>query len=518
MVPPAATTLPPLRLLTGGTLTPVPDFTTEHDSDNDSVLQGHYLRFQRTLLTAVDARVQDLEAKLRENEHAVALTGEEKQAVGVELYKAKKEIGRLNDGLGKVQSILQYSENGRKVLETDREAAEREIARMMQANRHVSSSLEITRRQLDDSSTKLSQMNEVNAAYFSSIKVQRRVEEKLKKELELAEERRKAAEVETEEMKKKFEELAKSKKEVEETLTLQRSETTMAQGALHKMHKEIADLTTSNRVLSKQWEESISAMAKRDMTFQTVNDSKEKMVVEVADANSEIRALKKEKAEVERRLRDKELGLSDNLSTLRTSLSSSDTKGRDLRSELVEAQVAESLYKQQLDKLAVDELQRKSEMVSDLKSRLESVKQEFENKLRNDVLLNVAKREEQFESWATTEVEAVTRDEENKTTLLRREQAQLRLENNTLQETIRELRHQLTVANERYEHINGHYSRLYDESKHIIYSLEKKEHDVNALKGRLAENVRGKNASPCTPLLYSQLKSECFLARCGIRG
>ena len=40
----------------------------------------------------------------------------------------------------------------------------------------------------------------------------------------------------------------------------------------------------------------------------------------------------------------------------------------------------------------------------------------------------------------------------------------------------------------RYNDVHGHYMSLYEEAKLLIYSLERKEHDVNYLKSKLTEN------------------------------
>ncbi|TPX65655.1 hypothetical protein SpCBS45565_g05040 [Spizellomyces sp. 'palustris'] len=470
-------------------------------SEDHEVLESNYLRFQRTLLTAVDGQMTEIEAKLREKENAVKMTEGEKKEIGVELYKAKKEMGKLNEGLGKVRNILQQNEADRKILETDREAAEREIARMIEHNKSLANSLEDGRRRLDDSSTKLGQMGQVNAAYFSSIKIQRRVEEKLKKELELTEERRKATEVEMEELKKRNEGLLKSKQELEDLLTGQRGETTMAQGALHKMQRELRELAHSKRSLEKNWEDAIAAMAKRDATFQLVEDSKDKMKEKLMVAENEFRVMKAEKMELERNLREKELecqGLHNTVASLRGTVNSTDSKSRDIRGELVEAQVAESLYRQELDRvnkhheIALEELERKTSTVSELKARLDALKQHFEEKTRNETVMQIAKKEEQIEAQAAAQVRLMTREEEAKNVNLRHDNADLRIEMRVLQSMVSELRQERDAFKDRYEQINSHYVHLYDESKHIIYALERKEHDVNMLKSQIHEHKRGR--------------------------
>ena len=60
--------------------------------------------------------------------------------------------------------------------------------------------------------------------------------------------------------------------------------------------------------IQKQWEDAMTAMAKRDEAFQSVNEQKEKARTQLIDSSSNIRVLKLEKEEAEKRLQKSELG------------------------------------------------------------------------------------------------------------------------------------------------------------------------------------------------------------------
>jgi hypothetical protein len=62
--------------------------------------------------------------------------------------------------------------------------------------------LEETRKKLEEANAKVSHLGEINAAYTSDIKIHRRIEGKLKKELEFADERRRQAESDLEDQRK----------------------------------------------------------------------------------------------------------------------------------------------------------------------------------------------------------------------------------------------------------------------------------------------------------------------------
>jgi hypothetical protein len=97
--------------------------------------------------------------------------------------------------------------------------------------------LETTRRYLEDSNLKVKQMTDVNASFTSDLKIQRRIQSKMRKELEISESKRKQAESELEEERKKNAEMARIHKEMENHSTEQKSETLVAQKAIDKMNK-----------------------------------------------------------------------------------------------------------------------------------------------------------------------------------------------------------------------------------------------------------------------------------------
>ncbi|KAI9098112.1 hypothetical protein DFS34DRAFT_99720 [Phlyctochytrium arcticum] len=299
--------LPPVP----GRLTPgPPSFAIDQDlSSTHQALQDTFLKLQSSLLTSLDNQLIKADAETKHHQYAARKGEEELRHVGEELYRAEREVGRLNGGLGQVRTILQHSEADRRVLETDREAAERELAKTQNANKNLSTNLTQIRRRLDDSVTKIGHMGQVNAAYFSSIKIQRRVEEKLKKELEMSEEKRKAAEEDHEEANKRCELLTKEKKGLEDLLDGQRHETSMASSALAKTHSEMRALAYQKRHLEKQWEDAVAAMAKRDKALQAIEGRRSELKEKVVVLEREVGGARRREDEVEQMAKGKELGL-----------------------------------------------------------------------------------------------------------------------------------------------------------------------------------------------------------------
>ncbi|KAJ3033332.1 hypothetical protein HDV00_006488 [Rhizophlyctis rosea] len=477
--------------------TPLPDQDT-----NDEILQRHYARMQQTLLSAVDKQMETVESRLNETEVELKRTEGTKKEIGVELYKAKKEIGRMNGRVERMKFTVEQTQDERNLMKSDLEALEREMNQLIRTNEASRSTLQQTveenQASIIDSTTKISQLGEVNAAYHSDIKVQRRVQEKLRKELEASESKRKAAEGDLENIRKEREELLKMRRELEETLRAQRGETSMAQVSINKMHREITDLNSQQKMITKQWEESIAAMAKRDQAFQAVESNRETIKSKLDETEKVNRALKTDVEKREDELSKKEhenASLSALLATVRTNLINVDSKAREARNALVEAQVAESLYKQELDKvskrheLTKEELHRRNESVSELKWRIDSMKNDFDIKMKDEIFMHVARKEEQVNATAASQLRAIEREHEGKTINLRHSNAELQMMMIAQKEELRHARHERDAYRDRFNEINAHYGKLYDESKYLIYALERKEHDVNYLKSKIQEKT-----------------------------
>ena len=60
--------------------------------------------------------------------------------------------------------------------------------------------------------------------------------------------------------------------------------------------------------MEKQWEESITAMAKRDQTLQITHDSKEKMEVQLTEYSINLNAVKNQRNDSLAELREKDNG------------------------------------------------------------------------------------------------------------------------------------------------------------------------------------------------------------------
>nr|KAJ3422477.1 hypothetical protein HK105_007856 [Polyrhizophydium stewartii] len=441
--------------------------------DQDDILQKHCVRVQHTLLDSVDKRVAEIEQHLRDNQALLKRTQDDKITAGEALYQAKTEVGKLNAALATTRYALQNAESEQKAVAMLQAMTESDIQEVLKVNKMLQRDVEALRRQHEEALAKMKQMQEINTNYTSDLKIQKRIQNKLKKELEVSELKRKQAEEAVEAEKQKYE----------------------------MVRVEINELTSIKEATEKQWSEAITAMSKRDKSFQIVEDAKEKLLSQFLEARNSIRVLTLERDETLKKLTEKELeceGAQRTLSDLRLLHKSTLEKFGEVRNGLQQAETAESLYKQEVEKLKRTEelksadVEKKAMAISSLKAKITQLKSDFDEKMRLHVPVEHAvHREEIVKQQAAAEVKAVTREEETKNIKLRRQNAQLQMKVNETAEKVLHVTQERDMIQEQYQEISAHYSKLYEEAKHLIYALERREHDLNFLRAKMSQKEAG---------------------------
>ncbi|KAJ3381531.1 hypothetical protein HDU92_005295 [Lobulomyces angularis] len=498
-------------------LTHIPQLTSSDAVETDNILQKHYLRVQQSLMTVVEKQVEEIETKFSEQEYLLKKTNANKELMGVELYGTKIQVGRLNNNLAKLGEKIKISESAEKCALLEKEAVDRQLQQESKQKKDVTAILQEKIQKVDELELKVKQLTEINTAYSSDLKIQTRIKNKLKKELEIAEQKRRDFELDLEEQKRKSESYVNEKKEVERLLSGQKIETMRAQDTIDKMNKEFNSLNELNKTFRKKWEDSLGAMESRDATLQTVQKTKSQLESNLLDAENNLRVCKLEKDEFQKKFREKELESQNQaqlIANLRGQLNGTEGKARLARNGMVESQVAESLYKQELEKLGKnhkivnEELHRKNLAISELSNNLERLKVEFENKLRNEVTEKTAKKEQTIEQLAEAKIKSVTKEHNRDNINLRQENAELKLKMKNLEDQMHSSKGIYSNLKSKYDEVHGHYVKLYEEAKQLIYALERKEHDVNYLKSKLLETADGGDTSRTLNLSILKLQKE----------
>jgi DNA repair exonuclease SbcCD ATPase subunit len=167
---------------------------------------------------------------------------------------------------------------------------------------------QLTKR-LDDFDVKVEQLHKINQMYLSDVKLNRQLLGRLKTELQAAQDAARKSQVEISYEKAQTAKLDEEKKEIIQKYEHQRLDMETLLHSLQSAEKEVIQLRKSNEKLTKQWDEAVTAMTRRDETFQTVQQSKNKLREQLNGSDETVRVLKSEKMDLERRIQTLETGI-----------------------------------------------------------------------------------------------------------------------------------------------------------------------------------------------------------------
>jgi chromosome segregation ATPase len=222
--------------------------------------------------------------------------------------------------------------------------------------------METIRRQLDESLIEIKHLQEINSNYTSDIKVQKRIQHKLSKEVEINVDNLKILQKDLIEEKQANVVIISQRNELQNILQAQKIETMVAINAVSKVHKGInfnnsienALLETANASTKKQWEEAIAAMKRRDAVFQTTDIHQNEMNSQLVQMNQEMKLLKVEQNEMTKKLTSKEQeceSLNRRLTSLQSNYRESMQKQEESRHALIQANHTENTFKTELNQI-----------------------------------------------------------------------------------------------------------------------------------------------------------------------
>ncbi|KAJ3254091.1 hypothetical protein HK103_007552 [Boothiomyces macroporosus] len=465
--------------------------------EDEDVYQNHLLRVQETILASTDAQLEEFASKFNETQVLLKRTMEEKANTGIELYRSRKEMGILNKQLAKSRSIVEKSEAEQIILKHEIQSSEktlqeyqREIYNLQQENKEV-------KRQLDASQTKLLQMQEITSNYTSEVKIQKRISTKLQKEMSIVEQKYKETENKLIEERERNETLFNARKAAEGAFAQQQSEVLAAQHTINILHKEVREVNAAKQAIEKQWEEAMSAMSNRDKSIQQLANNLEKRKTTLIESQNVNKVYKKETSELSANLAKKDQEceeLKRQIANLQSSLEAVHQNYNETTLALNQSKQIQDMLNRELeaykklDQKKDDDLERGVETVASLKSKIDRMNAEFEEKLRFYIPVEKAfKQEESVQINAQKEIKNIQRNEDAKNLELRNDNAKLRMALTAKEDELKILENSFHSLKEQHEELNEQYSKLNEEAKQMVYTLERKEHDLNLFRAKAAE-------------------------------
>lgn len=176
-----------------------------NETETESVLQAHYLRVQQSLMSAVDKQVMGIQKQVAEKDRLLDKALHEKEGLGVELYGTKRQLGRLNNNLAKVTQVLTQTKSSEKQANVEADAMYKELCTLKKENDDLRRVQREQQGKLDQSEQKIRQLTDLNLAFNNDIKIQSKIQHKLRRDLETSENIRKDCEARDETEKRRTE-------------------------------------------------------------------------------------------------------------------------------------------------------------------------------------------------------------------------------------------------------------------------------------------------------------------------
>ncbi|KAJ3359040.1 hypothetical protein GGF32_009652 [Allomyces javanicus] len=458
---------------------------------DDAVLHDHVDKVQTLFLDMVDRQVTTVLAALDEREMELQQAETDRQHALASLGQAWTEVDRVNKILMALNTKLHSASQNEVLMTMEQEAATKDLRRHEQQNTALAQDVATARHQVGEASKRIEQLRQINVAFTADLKVQKRIQSKLKKEKEILARQRQEAENELATIQKKYEQIAIQNHQLKEKLTEQQNETRVAQNAIGRMSNEISKATKVKEFLERQWEDAMSAMTKRDQTLLDVAKAKDatnedlietRNVLQNTTLQNERTQLKLEETEQQA---DQFRKLYDvtrlELETLRAA---HDKKCIDAH----QAQTAASQYEQELVEerktLARlrEEVDRQRVQLAQLQANLHDRDRRDQVRANEDFAAQVIQQQ-----TSRTEREVQSKDrslaqEINGNIELRNENAKLVLEVEALKEQLDSQQREKTLLHSKTGQVTQQAEQLHYENQLLLYRLEKKDMELSSLK------------------------------------
>jgi len=276
------------------------DDTLNNAIINDDILQNHLIRIQTSLMGIVDRQLGKAEEKVHEKEIELDKANSDKKRLAIDLYKERSNIDKLNGYISKLQTKINNLESDNSGKTIEYQCIDSEVKELKNEKKKLENQLKDITKKYEESNEKYNQLGEINEVYNSNLKIQKRIRNRMDKELKITNQIKKNTEEELNSYIKKYEMMVNENKELEQQLENQKHETIIAQNALNNMNRELNVLSLSKQKFEKQWEDSLSAMVRRDATLEEVHNNYMATKEKLDSCEKELNACKYERDNYEK--------------------------------------------------------------------------------------------------------------------------------------------------------------------------------------------------------------------------
>ncbi|KAI9217619.1 hypothetical protein BC828DRAFT_390711 [Blastocladiella britannica] len=476
---------------------PGPAYVPSHPNTNgsgssramadESVMRDHMDRVQSLFLDLVDTQLDRAHATLADRDQQLGRAESDRTAAMRDLGRAWTDVDRANAIVAGLHARLVAAQHELVCADRAREAADRDASGVAHDNARVRDEVAKVTAALSEAGTRIEQMRTINAAFTSDIKIQKRIQSKLKREREFVERQRMDMENELALMMKKYEAVVAEKNEAKEKLVEQQSETRVAQNAIFRMSSELNRATQVRQALEKRWEDSVTAMSKRDATLHAMSTAHVATSQELIEAELISKTTAADQSKVQALLEDRE----KDLESVRRDLSETHTALKSVTLELSEVRSQCSHFKDAFTSATADAAAERKARIraeADVLRLRDALGDAHAERADRDAAA-AARTENRVRATVVSEQEERTAREvaakEKEVREMREESVRLHYENAELVVAIQGLREELAardaegaVMKSKTAQVTQHAEKLCYESQMLAYRLEKKDMEL----------------------------------------
>ncbi|RKP17373.1 hypothetical protein ROZALSC1DRAFT_24273 [Rozella allomycis CSF55] len=160
--------------------------TTERDP-----LQDHLIKVQKALVDSFDRQYFSLKKLIDDKDHDLNLVANDKKELGIALYKTKSQLESMQNAFFELKEKWQHEAQDSLTSKQYSKDLEKELQVADQTNQELAAELIVKRAEWQTLQRKNKDLMDLSIAYSYDIKLQRRVEEKMKFDLDKIEEQKK---------------------------------------------------------------------------------------------------------------------------------------------------------------------------------------------------------------------------------------------------------------------------------------------------------------------------------------
>ncbi|EPZ34244.1 hypothetical protein O9G_001857 [Rozella allomycis CSF55] len=473
--------------------------TTERDP-----LQDHLIKVQKALVDSFDRQYFSLKKLIDDKDHDLNLVANDKKELGIALYKTKSQLESMQNAFFELKEKWQHEAQDSLTSKQYSKDLEKELQVADQTNQELAAELIVKRAEWQTLQRKNKDLMDLSIAYSYDIKLQRRVEEKMKFDLDKIEEQKKLMQNEMKSLQIKLErvkwilsndEILEQKRKALNLQSAQIGETRAAQVVVDNLTQEIKQLQKLNDSVVKQWEEGLLAMRNRDVTVNKLKESLNTQKSEINENRIEIQNYKQENVDLNfrnKQIEEENETLKKDINELNSELIQIKKQNDTLEKEKEISIKNENVIMKELEKYQTRDRKKEGEIgqrqvtIDELKDSIQQIHSTYKFSRANEIQKAINSSAEEVEKEIVNRMKKLILNERDNCNKATEKMILSNKEVMILKDKIIHLESENERLSRQYKDMDNHFSSLYEQTIKLSHQLDFKDHEIDKLKDKLS--------------------------------